>query len=92
MQSLRAVLPCLATMRAPKSKRRGCGTGDHHRQWLNTDPSGLITGSITWGVALSGAYGVFVRGEEGRGGRPRANPGSVCGGDVGRPGSTHSPG
>ena len=43
-----------------KSKRRGCGTDDAHKQWINNDVSGLITGSITWGVALSGAYGDFA--------------------------------
>ena len=51
---------CCKTMRPKKSRRRGCGTDDEHRQWINNEVSGLITGSITWGVALSGAYGVYV--------------------------------
>ena len=48
-------------MRARKTRRRGCGTTDQHRQWLNSDISGLVTGSITWAIALSGAFGVYVR-------------------------------
>lgn len=49
-------------MRGRKSRRRGCGTGDKHKQWLNNDVAGLVTGSITWAVALSGLYCLFVSG------------------------------
>jgi len=49
-------------MRTRKTRRRGCGTQDHHKQWLNTDCGGMTTGAMTWLIALSGAYGVFVRG------------------------------
>ena len=52
----------LCGMRTRKTRRRGCGTQDHHKQWLNTDCGGMTTGAMTWLIALSGAYGVFVRG------------------------------
>ena len=33
-----------------------CGTGHRNRRWLNTDPCGLICGSITWGLLLYASY------------------------------------
>ena len=35
-----------------RSRKRGCGTRDSHRRWLNTDPCGLICASLTWFIVL----------------------------------------
>ena len=35
-----------------RSRKRGCGTRDSHRRWLNTDPCGLICASLTWLIVL----------------------------------------
>jgi hypothetical protein len=51
-----------------KSKRRGCGTGDHHRLWLNTDGCGVICATVVWVLALYSYYVFTVSraAEEGR--------------------------
>jgi hypothetical protein len=33
-------------------RRRGCGTGDHHRVWLNLDPCGVTCASLVWAIML----------------------------------------
>lgn len=38
-------------------RRRGCGTGDHHRLWLNVDPCGATCASLVWAIML---YSQFV--------------------------------
>jgi len=45
----------LCVSRLPKkfrSKKRGCGTRDSHKRWLNMDPCGLICASLTWCIVL----------------------------------------
>jgi membrane protein YqaA with SNARE-associated domain len=44
-----------------KSKRRGCGTGDQHRLWLNTDACGVMCALVVWVLALYSHYVFTVR-------------------------------
>jgi hypothetical protein len=39
-----------------RSRKRGCGTRDSHKRWLNTDPCGLICASLTWVIVLYCSY------------------------------------
>lgn len=44
-----------------RSQKRGCGTTDYHRLWLNKDPCGLVTGSMVWVLTALCWAGVSVR-------------------------------
>jgi hypothetical protein len=35
-----------------RRRKRGCGTRDHHQQWLNMDPCGLLCASLVWAIVL----------------------------------------
>ena len=35
-----------------RRRKRGCGTRDHHKQWLNVEPCGLICASLVWVIVL----------------------------------------
>ena len=41
-----------------RSRKRGCGTRDSHRRWLNTDPCGLICAGLTWVIVLYCSFAV----------------------------------
>jgi hypothetical protein len=48
---------CMSTIPARyRSRKRGCGTRDSHRRWLNTDPCGLVCASLTWVIVLYCSY------------------------------------
>ena len=49
----RAASLCVSAVPARyRSRKRGCGTRDAHRRWLNTDPCGLICAGLTWVIVL----------------------------------------
>ena len=35
-----------------RRRKRGCGTRDHHKQWLNMEPCGLLCASLVWVIVL----------------------------------------
>jgi hypothetical protein len=35
-----------------RSRKRGCGTRDSHKYWLNLDPCGLICAGLSWSIVL----------------------------------------
>jgi hypothetical protein len=43
------------------TSRKGCGTRDQHRTWLNTDVCGLVCGTMVWVIAIACWYGLLVR-------------------------------
>lgn len=52
-RALQRCVACVMTRVPPKlRKRRGCGTGEQHKYWLNVDPCGIICASFTWCIVL----------------------------------------
>jgi hypothetical protein len=51
---------CLARARCPgrslRTRRRGCGTRDGHKFWLNFDPCGLFCAALVHAIVLFCAY------------------------------------
>lgn len=35
-----------------RRRKRGCGTRDHHQQWLNMEPCGLLCAGLVWVIVL----------------------------------------
>ena len=48
-----------------KSRRRGCGTQDTDRMWMNTDPCGVICASFVWVIIGFCDFAIMVRAAEG---------------------------
>jgi hypothetical protein len=66
LRTLIACFPCVnfaqrCCFTARMTSRKGCGTRDQHRTWLNTDVCGLVCGTMVWVIAIACWYGLLVR-------------------------------
>ena len=46
--------------RMQKSRRRGCGTSDSNKLWLNTEACGMLCAAFVWAIVLFCSYGLTV--------------------------------
>lgn len=51
-----------STIKSFSSRRRGCGTRDTHKYWLNTDNTGLIMCTLVWCIVIYSSWAYLTYG------------------------------